>query len=304
MAITVKNHTISTVVTSSIMGHSGGGMFPLTLFPAYRRLRRVIRETGVTNLTKSSTRFKHIGNFIIHDLRTWKYIQRIGYDGLLNTYGLTNDGVEINAGKIAKACQAGYNVIPNFYPQFAKNREIAINETIKAADVYRQFMNNYFWALELNFSCHNSKEKIRENITDSLACVKAVRQKNPQLCLIAKISYVHPYEFAQELVNVGADIIHAINTIPYEMVYPFSGQSPLANVGGGGVSGGPARNKSFIYSYLLRKVLKAPMIMGCGITCLDDAKKYFEEAGADAISLCTVARLNPREAEKIIKKYN
>lgn len=303
MAITVKNHTISTVVTSSIMGHSGGGMFPLTLLPSYRRLRRIIWDNGVTNLTKSSTRFKHIGNFIIHDPRTWKYIQRIGHDGLLNAYGLTNDGVETNAGKIAKACQAGYNVIPNFYPQFAKNREVAIKETLEAIKAYGWFMGKDFWALEFNFSCHNSKEKIRENITDGLACVKAVRQKNSELCLIAKISYVHPYEFAQELINAGVDIIHAINTISYDMVYPFGNPSPLAHVGGGAISGGPAKSKAFTYNYLLRKVLKGRMIMGYGIMSVDDAARYMD-IGADVISICTVARLNPKQAEKIIEKYN
>ncbi len=306
MAITTYGHTISSVVASSIMGHSGGGMFPLTLFPSYRRLRRVIWDASVSISTKSSTGQRNMGNFILQNPRTWKHIQRIGPDGLLNDYGLTNDGVVVNARKIALACRAGYNVIPNFYPQFSKDREVAIEETVEAIDTYRWFMDNYFWALELNFSCPNSKEKIRENITDALACVRTVRSEYPSLCLIAKISYVHPYEFAQELINVGADIIHAINTIPFDLVYPFSyGQSPLANIdGGGGVSGGPAKSKSFTYSYLLKRVLKARMIIGCGITSLDDAKKYLEEAGADAISICTVARLNPMEAEKIINKYN
>ncbi|MDP2708524.1 MAG: hypothetical protein Q8O93_00510 [bacterium] len=303
MAITINGHTISTVVTSSIMGHSGGGMFPLTLLPAYRKLRRVIRKAGIYNLTKSSTGLKHIGNFIMHDPKTWKYIQRIGHDGLLNAYGLTNDGVEANAQKITLACRSGYRVIPSFYPQFAKSREAAIRETVESISAYRWFMGNYFWALELDFSCPNSKEKIRENITNALACVKAVRQENSTICLIAKISYVHPYEFAQELVKAGVDIIHAINTIPYNLVYPFGEQSPLADVGGGGVSGDPAKDKAFSYNHLLRKVLKGKMIMGCGIMSVDDAARYMD-IGADVISICTVGRLNPKEAEKIIKKFN
>ena len=303
MAIPIGKYRISTVVTSSVMGHSGGGMFPLILLPSYRRLRRVIWDYGVTNFTKSSTRFKHIGNFIIHNPLTWKYIQKIGENGLLNAYELTNDGVEVNAKKIYKACQAGYHAIPSFYPQFAIDQEFAIKGTIEAVSVYHRIMGNYFWAMELNYSCHNSKERIRENIIDALACLKAVRLAFPHLCLIAKVSYVHPREFVQELVHSGADIIHAINAIPYTMVFPKGNLSPLAKVGGGAVSGGPAFPNALAYNRELRKKISKPMILGCGITIVDDAARY-ADIGADVISICTVAKTDPKEAKKIIEKFN
>lgn len=304
MAIKINGHDIPTVVTSSIMGHSGGGMFPLTFLPSYRRLMRVAKETGTANLTKSSTAFKSVGNFILHDPRTWIYIQRIGKNGLLNAYGLANDGVSVNAPAIASAQRCGFNVIPTFYPQFIKGRAETIKDTLFACGVYNNFLED-FWMLEVNFSCPNSKEKIRENMEDGEALIMAVKQTFPWLCLIAKISYVHPYEFAQRLVRAGASVIHAINTIPYDLVYQsMRGHSPLADVGGGGVSGEPTRDLAMAYNRGLRKVLKTQMIMGCGITSLYDARQYLEEVGADAISLCTVARLNTREAEKIIKKYN
>lgn len=304
MAIQINGHTISTVVTSSIMGHSGGGMFPLTLLPSYRRLMRVIEETEAANLTKSSTAFKNIGNFILGDPRTWKYIQRIGDNGLLNAYGLTNDGVNANAPAIASAQERGFNVIPTFYPQFIKGRPEAIKDTLFACGVYNNFLEN-FWVIEFNFSCPNSQEKIQENMEDAVALVRAVKQIFPWLCVIAKISYVHPHRFAQELINAGADIIHAINTIPYDMVYQsVYDHSPLADVGGGGVSGGPAKDLAMAYNSGLKKVSNAPMIMGCGITSMYDAEQYLKEVGADVISICTVARLNPKEAEKIINNFS
>ncbi len=303
MAILIGEHKISTVVTSSVMGHSGGGMFPLTLLPSYRRLRRVIWDYGVTNFTKSSTRFKHIGDFIMLNPLTWKYVQKIGENGLLNAYGLTNDGVEVNAKRNHRACLAGYHAIPSFYPQFAIDQEFAIKGTIEAVSIYHRIMGNYFWALELNYSCHNSKEKIRENIIDALACLKAVKLAFPHLCLITKVSYVHPHEFVQELVHCGADIIHAINAIPYAMVFPRGNPSPLAKVGGGAVSGGPAFPNALAYNRELRKKISNPIIMGCGITSVDDAARY-ADISADAISICTIARMDPKEAEKIIKKFN
>ena len=319
MKKTILGNPISRVVTSSIMGHSGGGMFPLTLFPPYRRLMRVIKETEIYNLTKSSTAEKNVGNFILGNPFTWKYIQPIGQNGLLNAYGLTNNGVTENALAIAQAQKAGFKVIPNFYPEFAKGREIAaqqkkppeagleitIKETIKSINTYRQLVGLRLWAVEINSSCPNAKDKIQENISDALACTKAIRRTFPWLVIINKISYVHPIEFAQELVKVGANVIHAINTIPYDVVYPNGPKSPLADAKGGGVSGGPAKNLAYAYNYQLKKELPiwVPMIMGCGIMRLDDARKYFEEAGADVISICTLARLNPKEAEKIIEFY-
>lgn len=321
MSITIKGHTISSIVTSTIMGHSGDGMFPLTLIPRYRRLRQIAKQRGVTNITKSSTLRRHIGNFRLFYPWTWKYIQVIRGNGLLNAYGLTGPGVEVNAPKIASACQRGFKVIPNFYPQFAHGQAKAIEETLHAIEIYSHFMGSFFWVLELNFSCPNDKVKIQENMGDAVACVKAVRQAHPKLCLIGKISIVHPHEFAQWLINAGVNIIHAINTIPYDLVYPNNrvrainttlpcdlaypnSQSPLAAVGGGGVSGGPAFPQAFEYNKALRQQIpNTPIIMGCGVMSLDDAEKYFG-IGANAVSICTVLRLDPGEAVKIITKIN
>lgn len=304
MAITIKNHIISNIVISTIMGPSGNGMFPLTLFPAYRKFAQVVRETGLTVLTKSSTYQRHWGNFRPHNPLTWKYIQRVGKDGLLNAYGLTNYGVEVNAGKIASAItENGFDVIPNFYPQFAHRQSQAIAETLKAIEIYTDSLCALLLALELNFSCPNSVEKIRENMRDASACVKAIRQAYPDLCLIAKISIVHPYEFAQELIDAGVDIIHAVNTIPYDLIYRDGPPSPLRDVGGGGVSGGPAFRQAYDYNKGLRqKIPKTPIIMGCGVMDSYDARNYFH-IGANAVSLCTVGRLNPEEATKIIERY-
>lgn len=296
-------HQISPIVVSTIVGHSGGGMFPLTLFPSYQSLMRIMWETRTTSLTKSSTYQKHVGNFIPHKPWTWRFVQRLENDGLLNAYGLTNDGISFNAQKIASAYQNGFRVIPNFYPQFAKGRYEATMETMLTIKSLYIHLDPGFWALELNLSCPNAKEKIKANIEDALACAKAIKQQYPKLCLIAKISIVHPYEFAQELIHAGVDIIHAINTIPYDLVYPDGPPSPLMAVGDGGVSGGPAFRQAFNYNRGLRKAIKAPIIMGCGVMDSYGARSLFEIAGADAVSLCTVCRLNPKEAIKIIEHY-
>ena len=262
---------------------------------------RVIRKTNATILTKSSTYERHIGNSRPWNPFTWKFIQRFEKDGLLNAYGLTNDGVEVNARAIAAACRAGYNVIPNFYSQFAKGQTLAIAETLKAITVYLHHLGHYFWALELNFSCPNAKEEIRKNMEDALACVAAIRFRYPHLCLIGKISVVHPHKFAQELIDAGVNVIHAVNSVPYKMVPPDGPPSPLAAAGGGDVSGGPAFDRAARYNSVLRRRITAPIIMGCGVMHTYDADVY-RSIGANAVSICSVVRLKPREAVKIVKR--
>ena len=205
------------------------------------------------------------------------------------------------APKIAEACQAGFQVIPNFWAEFGQGSEIALRETLEAAALYRRHLGEDFWALELNFSCANVPEDIACNVTDGLACVRALKGAHPDLFLIAKLSVQHPYEFAQELERVGVGALHAVNTIPYELVFPPDRfpPSPLADVGGGGVSGGPAFPLAYKYNQGLRSLVRLPLIMGCGVTSLDDVKRYLD-LGADAVSICTWVLRRPQGLERIV----
>jgi dihydroorotate dehydrogenase (NAD+) catalytic subunit len=129
-----------------------------------------------------------------------------------------------------------------------------------------------------------------------------VRSLYPRLFLIAKLSICHPYEFARELEHIGVNALHAVNTIPYNIVFPLQ-RSPLSEVNGGGVSGGPAFPLAIRYNEELRKKVDLFLIMGCGVTSADDARRYFD-LGADAVSLCTLALRKPREAARIVVRYN
>ena len=176
-----------------------------------------------------------------------------------------------------------------------------MQETLEAVALYRQNLGAAFWALELNLSCPNVAEDMACSLADGLACVRALKAAHPGLFLIAKISIRHPYEFAQELEKAGAGALHAINTIPYEMVFPPGRfpPSPLADAGGGGVSGGPAFAQAYQYNQGLRPLVRLPIIMGCGVTCAVDVQRYLD-LGADAVSICTLALRQPGEVRKMI----
>jgi len=296
---------LSPVIISTALGPDGRGIFPYTLLPGYRRLVRAVRETGTAVLAKSATRFKRRGNFVPGNPLTWKYLRRLPDMGLLNAYGLTNAGAAACAPQVRASRELGFKVIPNLYPEFAKGTDIAIQETLEALEIYQQHLGPYFEALELNYSCPNSAEEIKENVAQGLRCSREVRQRFPSLFLIAKISICHPYEFAQELEQTGVNAIHAVNTIPYEIIFPPHRYppSPLAAVGGGGVSGGPAFAAAYEYNRGLRPKVSLFLIMGCGVTSRRDVQTYFD-LGADAVSFCTLALRDWREAAKILASYN
>ncbi len=295
---------ISPVVISTALGQAGRGLFPYTLLPGYRRLLRAARETGATVLAKSATRFPRRGNFIPANPLTWKYIRRLPGMGMLNAYGLTNHGIAACAPELRRSLELGFHVIPNFYPEFIKGTETATRETLEAIEIYRQDLREHFWALELNYSCPNSAEEIAQNVAQSLQCSREVRRRHPELFLIAKISICHPYEFAQELERIGVQALHAVNTIPYEIVFPPDQypRSPLWRAGGGGVSGGPAWTAAYAYNRGLRPRVGLFLIMGCGVKSREEVQRYFE-LGADAVSLCTLALRDWRETEKILRLH-
>jgi dihydroorotate dehydrogenase len=293
---------MSPVAISTALGHDGRGIFPYTLLPSYRRLLRVVRETGTTVFTKSATRYPRRGMFIPANPLTWKYIRRLPGMGMLNAYGLTNLGVEACGADIRVAGEVGLTVIPNIYPEFIKGTERAIREILEAAAIYRHILGPYFKALELNYSCPNSEEAIAKNVVQAIQCTRKVRSLYPELFLIAKLSICHPYEFAQELERIGVNALHALNTVPYSIAFPLQ-RSPLEKVGGGGVSGGPVFELAYKYNQGLRPKVGLFLIMGCGVTSGDDVKRYFD-LGADAVSLCTLALRKPREAARVVVAYN
>ena len=297
-----KGVKISRVVISTALGPGGRGIFPYTLLPSYRQLLRLVRQTGTTVLAKSATRWPRRGNFVPANPLTWRFIQRLPGQGMLNAYGLTNHGVAACAREIKRSLELGYKVIPNFYPEFAKGTETAIGETVAGLRIYQQTLGAGFRAVELNFSCPNSQEAVAENVEQGLACVACVRREFPDLFLITKLSVVHPYEFAQELERLGVGAIHGVNTVPYALVFPppCYPASPLADVGGGGVSGGPAWQVARDYNAGLRRAVKGFLIMGCGVSRPEEVQQYLD-LGADAVSICTVVLRQPQVAQAIIR---
>lgn len=298
--IELKNGRISKIVVSSILGHSGGGLFPYYLLPTYMKFLYYTRLMDITVFTKSATRFKRIGNFVFTRPWTWKYIKRLDNISMINAYGLTNGGVRKHAPEIASTCKSGFSVIPNFYPEFSNGIDEAILGTIEGVNIYKKLIDEFFWAVELNFSCPNSKEDIKNNMEMATQCVKSLKDHHPDIAIIAKTSIVHPFEFYEELERLKVDVIHSANSIPYTKLY--SGiKGPFDGLKDAGVSGALAFEIAFKYNSELRKRVQLPLIMGCGVTTLQDVDRLFS-IGADSVSICTAVALNTKESIRIVQE--
>jgi|WetSurMetagenome_2_1015567.scaffolds.fasta_scaffold190683_1 dihydroorotate dehydrogenase len=297
---------ISDFCIDSSFGLSGGGLFPYTLLPEYRKLMRDVVETKTTIFAKSATFQKRNGNFHIRRPWTWKYVRRIEHYSMLNAYGLTNPGVHECAKMIKDAISRGFNVIPNYYADFSKGRDWAIEEAFSAIDTYRMILGRSFKVLLKNDSCPNSGEDIEKTIEDNIALTRAIKERvGDEIALVEKISYIHPYKMARELVRNGADAIMAINAIPYQVVFPGR-MSPLEKVGGGAVSGVKISMLARTYHLELTRSIDVPIIYSGGIMTslhVTSCKKFARE-GKSSLAACSLAVLNTKEARRIIKEEN
>ena len=290
---------ITPITISTICGHWGTGLMPLAFRPDYLSFLKLVRDTGTTELVKSSTYEFRRGNFIWYDTYKWKYAQKIGQNSMLNAYSHTNLGIKTNAKMMAIARNLGFNVVPNFAPDFSKETEDVIAEALYAVEMAAA---NGFMIMELVPSCSNRNYDIKKNIIATANCIKAVKKKYPEVTIIIKKGLQHPTEAVQEWEKAGMDILHGINAVSYTNIFPNK-TSPLQNVGGGAISGTIIAETALEDNIKSRKAYSGPMIFGGGIGNVDQALKCFD-CGANAVSSCTGVRYNMPEAKRMIKKFN
>lgn len=310
--IKLKNgRIISNIAVSTIMGHSGYGMFPYLLNPNYLKFKRDIHRTKTAILTKSMTRHKNIGNFRSWQPWTYKYIQRIeddyGRKGILNAHGHTNEGIEHYLPRIKKLISAEYDIIPNLYPDFRKGELSGLVEIGSMIKLCHKFLGSYFDTWEYAAWCPNVPGDSIENDRYIISCVKNAKKYFPDIAIIVKLGIGHSHELIQKLEDCGADAIHMSNTIPFSEIFGPGKISPLQKVGGGAVSGKIAFTKAYIHNINAAIRTSLPIIFGCGISSIADAEKYFsffKKRKNVSVSICTVVALNTPEARRIILNYN
>lgn len=238
---------------------------------------------------KTLTRHPRRGN-----LRWWKpwgCVRLLSHQSAVNAVGLTNPGIEAWLRRSWPVIvRNGYRVIVSIMPHTPVEAQEMV-QMLNALDLV---------AVEINASCPNTGDDLEAN-TDAIVatCTAAARvSRHP---LIVKVGMTNHYcALAQRLIGVVA-AIHAINTIPWHVLYRDR-PSPLAHVGGGGISG--ARIHPYAVTVVRELVRQEthPIIGGGGIMTIDDVAR-FAEAGAHAFSIGTLFLRTPWAPTRLVQTW-
>ncbi len=217
----------------------------------------------------------------------WRCVRLIP-GGTVNAVGLTNPGVEW----WLRTC----------YPRMQRmGLQTIVSVYVESVDEACQFARLLaplrIAAIELNASCPNVPHDAA--IAHVVQIAQALQAAGHPL--IVKVGYDQPYvELAQALEGI-ADAIHAINAVPWHLVFPERA-SPLAHLGGGAVSGMPIR--PFVREAVgrLRRATRLPIIAGGGIYTLRDLEELWT-LGARAFSIGTLFLRAPWRPNQLVRQW-
>ncbi len=217
----------------------------------------------------------------------WRCVRLIP-GGTVNAVGLTNPGIEW----WLRAC----------YPRMQRmglQTIVSVHAaTVAEAQQMAQLLTPLrLTAIELNASCPNVPHD--SAVAHGVAVARALREAGHPL--IVKVGYDQPYvELAQALEGI-AEAIHAINAVPWGVVFPQR-RSPLTHLGGGAVSGEPIR--PFVREAVARlsHATRLPIIAGGGIYTLNDLEELWA-LGARAFSIGTLFLRVPWQPNRLVRQW-
>lgn len=194
-------------------------------------------------------------------------------DGVVNSVGLTNKG-------IGWWCEEKGVLVDR--------KKISLVGSILSDNIYElvemaMMMNDFdLVALELNWSCPNIRNFL-ENTAKIISGCKAVK-KASRFPLILKLSVVHDIESILPEVNGIIEAI-SVNSVPWVVIFPDK-KSPLAHLGGGGISGGTAQPHTWGFVEKLVSMTSIPVI-GPSVWEFEDIERL-RKIGAKAISFGSI----------------
>lgn len=205
-------------------------------------------------------------------------------NGLVNSIGLQNDGVEYFIG--------------NYLPFLRElDTAVIVNIAGETIDEYAQVVKilnkeKGIDAIEVNISCPNVDKgcmvfgKDPDLTKEVISSVK----KETKLPVIAKLTpNVDDIRvIAKAAVGAGADIISLINTVQTTVTVPWTGKTLTA-----GLSGPAVKETALKLIKQVREAVIVPVIGMGGIMDIKDAREFFE-AGADAVAVGTANFVDPR----------
>ncbi len=275
-----NGHAFEYVAASGALAFDGLG------WPWEQPLRwiRFLDETAFTTVIKTLTLKPRQGN-----LRWYNPFGciRLIPGGTLNAVGLTNPGVEWWCRKIGPRIDSSR--APVMGSILGEPEELALmTKMLNAFDLV---------GIEINASCPNTQDDVLTNTAKVIDGCRAVKSVS-RLPIILKLSVVHDI---QKIVEGVKSLVEAfsINSVPWLVVFPEQ-RSPLASLGGGGVSGKIAQPYTWKLMKELSEITKIPVI-GPSIWDFEDITNL-RDLGAKAISFGSVFLKYPWRPNLIVKR--
>ncbi len=263
-----NGHKMEYVIASGALAFDGKGWFwerPLVA-------AGYIKPELFTVFTKSLTRNRWAGN--LRWRKPWECVRPIP-GGSVNKIGLTNPGADWWCEKVAPGIDfEQYNIAGNIFGD--------AKELVYMADKLNAFD---LVALEVNPSCPNTGHPM-QTAEVVIASVKKVVEASRHP-VIVKVSVAQDFLTISQGLEGYAEAI-SLNSVPWEIAFPRGERSPLWRLekrvqgGGGGVSGGPAKQANWAAVNILAK--KGPLpVIGPSIMEYADLGKV-RMMGAKAVS--------------------
>ncbi|MDR0930821.1 MAG: dihydroorotate dehydrogenase [Clostridiales bacterium] len=221
--------------------------------------------------------------------------------GILNSIGLENPGVDV-------FLESALPLVKKFPTKLIANIG---GKSIEEYVTLTQKIGDKVDLIEVNLSCPNAKGAglafgTNPDVVGELVSRVKAAAKVP---IIVKLTsnVTDPAAIAKAAENSGADAISAINTV-LAMDFDLKTGKPVFANKVAGLSGAAILPIALRVVWQMAKSVKIPIIGMGGITCADDARKFFM-AGAKAVSIGTQNFVNPwigaeiaEELEKDITK--
>ncbi len=193
--------------------------------------------------------------------------------GTVNSVGLTNKGYKWWCRKVAPKISGKIPLVGSVFCEEP-------DEVFKMCMALNRFN---LVGMELNASCPNTEKGVLESAGKIIDCCKSAEDAS-RFPLILKLSVIHDVE---KIIPEVKGIIEAfsINSVPWDIVFPNK-ESPLAHLGGGGVSGKAASPFTWDFAEILASKFSIPVI-GPSVWDFEDIQEL-RELGAEAISFGSV----------------
>lgn len=271
-----NKHKMTFCCASGALGFDGRGW----IWEYLLRWLGVIDPKTLTIVSKTVTLEPKKGNLS----KPWSCVKFLSNCSVVNSVGLSNPGVRVWIDKYYKiSIQKGYNIAVSVKVDNLKEARIV-------AGILRGLKLAY---VEVNLSCPNTEEVSPEVLAELKECDHPIVLKLSRNQINSQyINYTDNY----------VEAYHAINSVPWNDIFPET-KSPLAmEYGNGGVSGKAIHKMALNSVKELKDLTNKPIIGGGGIFHFNDVLS-FEEHGANAFSIGTCFLLKPWRPKQIIRRY-